>query len=106
MYSSITPRRTSAICLFWLLTFSFSHRGGARGRQSFHPLDLHQAQAAGTECLELLGGAELGNLHIGERGGAHHRSPRRHRHFTAVDGESHQRGAVPLRGTVILLGHR
>ena len=80
-------------------------RRGARRRQAFHPLDLHETQAAGTEGLELIGGAQLGNLDVGERGGAHHRSPLRHGDFLTVDGEGHCPGAMALRCTKILFGN-
>jgi hypothetical protein len=61
------------------------HRRGARGGQPLHAVDLHQAHAAGAEGFQLLGGAELRNLDVGERRGAHHRSSLRNGDLAAVD---------------------
>ena len=76
-------------------------RGGTRGRQSLHALDLDQAQAAGAEGLELVGGAQLGDLHVRQGCGTHHRGAFRHRDFLAVDGQRHRLRAVALGGAEI-----
>jgi hypothetical protein len=73
-------------------------RRGARGGQALHALDLHQAQTAGAEGLELLGGAELRDLHLAEGCGAHHRRSGGYRHVLAVDIEGHEFGAGSRRG--------
>ncbi len=70
--------------------------GRAGGGQSLHALDLHQAQAAGAEGLELFRCAELRDLHVGQRRRAHHRGAGRHRDFLAIDGERHELGALAL----------
>ena len=46
--------------------------GGSAGRgKAFAALDFDQAQAAGAEGFERVGGAELGNRDVDQRGGPH-----------------------------------
>ena len=59
-------------------------RRAGRGR-STAAVDLDQAQAAGAEGFERVGGAELGNLDAGERCGPHQRRAGRNRDRDAVD---------------------
>ena len=61
------------------------HERGAGGGVALAALDLHQAQAAGAEGLEHVGGAQLGHAYAGLGRGAHHRGARRHRDGHAVD---------------------
>ena len=53
-----------------------------------------------SSCLR---GAELRNLDVRERRGAHHRSALGHRDLAAVDGQGNELLARPLRGAVIVL---
>ena len=60
-------------------------RGRAGGRGAAAALDLHEAEAAGAERLQAIGGAELRDLRPGMHRRRHHRGARRHRHRHAVD---------------------
>ncbi len=88
----------SASCLFCVVTFMPGrHRRGARGGQALHAFDLHQAEAAGAEGFQLFGGAEFGDLHIGECRSAHHRGARRNGDLLTVDGQGDEFRALALR---------
>ena len=72
---------------------------GAGGRRAAPAVDLHQAEPAGTEGLQAVGGAELGNLEPRFHRRTHDRGAGRHAHALAVDLQRHQaslsRAGVP-----------
>jgi hypothetical protein len=63
------------------------HRRGAGGRRAAPALDLDQAQPAGAEGLEAVGGAQLGDGDAGLGGRAHHEVPAGTVTVEAVDGQ-------------------
>ena len=80
------------------------HRGGAGRRVAFHPVDLHQADPAGTKGLQRFGGAQPRNLDPRLGRGAHNRGAGRHGHRPAIDRQRDRGRIGPLRRAVILLG--
>ena len=74
---------------------------GAGGREAALAVDLDQAQAAGAEGLERIGGAELGDRPACCGRGAHDRRAGRHSDLRAVDGQGN-RGAAGCGRTVIM----
>ena len=73
---------------------ALGHRGGAAGGRAAPPLDLDHAQTAGPERLQVIAGAQLGDLHLGHHGRAHHRCALRHRHLHPVDGQADGRAVA------------
>jgi len=69
-------------------------RRRAGGRRAVAAFDLDQTKPAGAECLDRIGGAELGHLNAGIHGSAHDRGAGRDRHLVAVDGELDRRGRL------------
>src|SRR6266404_4236859 len=63
------------------------NRGDAGRRRAGAPFDLDQTEAAGTERLDHVGGAQFRNLRSHLHGGAHDRGALQHRHRMAVDGQ-------------------
>ncbi len=70
-----------------------SHGGRAGRRETPPPLDLHQAQPAGAEGLQRIGGAQLGHFDPGHGRGPHDRGALGNRHWLAVDLDSNTCGA-------------
>ena len=64
---------------------ALAHQRGARSRIPLAALDLHQAQAAGTESLEVVGGTQLRNTRFHERCRPHDRSAFGHRGRDPID---------------------
>src|SRR5437868_7960681 len=62
MLYSLIMRRPPISTLFPYTTLFRSDRRGAGGRSSSPPIDLDETQAAGTEGLHHVSGAELGDL--------------------------------------------
>ncbi len=62
-------------------------RRRARGRRTRPALDLDQAEAAGAECFQHVGGAEFWNLGAKLHRRAHDRSAFGHRDRGAIDGQ-------------------
>ena len=59
--------------------------------------DLDQAEPARAEWFQAVGGAELRDLDVRERGRPHHRGAFGHRDFLTIDGERHGLGAMSRR---------
>ena len=78
-------------------------RRGAGCRRAVAALDLDEAEPAGTEGLERIGGAELGDRYAGLSRGAHDRSARRHLHGHAVDLYRHALGGTRRRRTEVTI---
>ncbi len=66
---------------------SFGDRRRARGRRSGAAIDLDQADAAGPESIEHVGGAEFGNFYSHLHRRPHDRRTLGHGHGLAVDGQ-------------------
>ena len=64
---------------------AFRTRGGAGSGRAGAAFNLDQAQPAGTKGIEVIGGAELGNVGADHGRGAHHRGTLGHTHRHAVD---------------------
>src|SRR6185437_2787459 len=62
-------------------------RSGARSGEALAAFDLDQAEAAGAEWFERIGGAELGNRDLGERRGADYRGAGGNRNGAPVNFE-------------------
>jgi hypothetical protein len=73
----------------------------ARCRIAAAPFDLDEAQPTGSECLERVGRAELGDIAFGQRGGPHDRRAFRHRDGDAVDLERDALRRLNTRGAEI-----
>ena len=69
-------------------------------------LDLDQAQAAGAEGLQRVGGAELRDLGVGERRGPHDRGARGNGHGRAVDFERDGVGRLRRRRAEVAMVDR
>ena len=82
-------------------------RRGAGSRRAGAALDLHEAEPAGAEGIEHVGGAELGDLRAHLHGRPHDRGSFRHRHGLAVDGQrDHLLGLRAGRAVVGLVDER
>ncbi len=57
---------------------------GARSWKAAHPVDLHEAGAAGTASLLIGVFAQLGNVGAGTFDGVEYARPRRHRYWAPV----------------------
>ena len=75
--------------------------GGAGGGRAFPAFDLHEAEAAGAEAVQRVGGAELGDLGAKLHRGAHDGGAFRHGHLMAVDFQCHQLFGGGLRRAVV-----
>ncbi|MDT4831411.1 hypothetical protein FQZ97_649210 [compost metagenome] len=78
-------------------------RGGAGGRQATAAFDLHGAQAARAEGLEIVGGAQLRDVDIGQGRGAHDRGALGHRHLDTIDFQRDELFGQAGRGTVVFI---
>ena len=84
--------------------FHAGHRFGCAGsRESFSSLDFHQAQAAGSERLQVIGSAELRDMTAGKRRGAHDGRSGRDRDRRAVDLKRHRLGRCSGRRSEIIV---
>ena len=82
------------------------HGGRAGCGRAAPPLDLDHAQAARPEGLHVVAGAQLGDLHVGHHGGAHHRRSLGHDHRDAVDGQGDRGAAARRRAHVAVVAGR
>src|SRR3546814_3637588 len=81
---------------------AFGDRRGAGCGVAVAPFHLDQAETAGTEALDAVGGAQLGDRTAQQRGGAHDAGPLRQGDVLAVDRQAHGLAAGPAgRGAVI-----
>ncbi|MNV50999.1 hypothetical protein D3C71_1430300 [compost metagenome] len=76
-------------------------RRGAGGRRAVAPLDLHQAEAAGTEGVDHVGSAEFRDLDARLHRGPHDRRAFRHGYGAAVDGECYLSFRAGCRRAVV-----
>ena len=76
-------------------------QGGARRRVAAAALDLDEAQAAGAERLEAVGGAQLGDGVAGILRGTHHRGAGGYRDLDAIDAQGDQFFGFAGGGAVI-----
>ena len=80
---------------------AWGDRRGARGRRACAAFDLDEAEAAGSERLEGVGGAELGYRDARLGGCSHDRGPRRHLDDHAVDLQRDGLGGMRWRRTEV-----
>jgi hypothetical protein len=80
---------------------ALGHRRGAGGGRAVAALDLDQAEPAGAEGVDHVGGAELRHLDAGLHRGAHHRSAFRYFDGVAVDDEPDGLFGLRGRGAVV-----
>ena len=66
-------------------------RRRAGGGRALAALDFDQAEAARAERLDAVRRAEFGDRIVDQRGGGHHRRPRRHADLAPVDGQRDRR---------------